>query len=136
MIAAKAKEARSHMEYVLCGLKYIWKRKSDSPDWVYDLCMHAHVYMLPDDFRYEMIVEALNVLCEGDNAADMSIPNAGILLDWLASHSDRVGFCDLQLEEGYHSTSLIDIISTGYIHEANEILDLVRSFLENMEEEA
>lgn len=60
--------------------------------------------MFPDDIRYEFVVDVLDALAEGDytDPGDASHEWADATADtsyhdlaqWLASHSERSGFCD------------------------------------------
>ena len=41
--------------------------QKDAPQWFTDLCHYAHGDMLPDDWRYEFIQDALNALENDDD---------------------------------------------------------------------
>lgn len=113
--------------------------KDGAPEWMTDLCREAHGNMLPDDHRYAFILEAVEALMEADDPDDIDM-EADIynhdLITWLGSHGYRPGYCDEAREEfvGEPGT-LIDQIMLGQAYEKQEVLGLVRSFLENRLEE-
>jgi hypothetical protein len=69
-----------------------------APEWFTELCHHAHGSMMPDDWRYEFIQDALHALQDGADEdgidLDTLYPYTADRLDWLASHLDRPGYCD------------------------------------------
>lgn len=108
-----------------------------------DLCMFAHDGMLPEDHRYEMIRDAVDLLIDHDldldlcyDAADQDVPcyNSD-LLDWLGSHLTRIDYVDQALSEiGFDS--LIPAVAYGYLEEFREVIGLVHEWLDrNVEEE-
>lgn len=108
--------------------------KDDAPGWMTDVVREAHDGMLPDDFRYEMIEEALDTLvrAEGDDEqAQEDLPEPPIYnaerLRWLASHLERVGYCDEVCEESgvEASVGILDRIAIGYRAEQEDVLALV-----------
>lgn len=113
-----------------------WKRVDGTPDWVQELCLQAHGDMMPDDWRYAFIVEALDALEENEDPDDITL-EADIytheLTTWLGSRADRFGYCD----EAYADYGLetfpgtIELLQLGQAAEKREVLDLVRSSLES-----
>ena len=112
----------------------IWVKKENAEQWVYDLVYRAHGYgeMLPDDYRYEFIVQALDALCEHDtvdDARDSISPDIynQELLDWLGSRIDRHEIVDEAAKE--YGTSydggIISLISQGMHCEMMEVFDQV-----------
>jgi hypothetical protein len=49
-----------------------WHRKDNADDWVQEMCMEAHGEMFPDDWRYEMIVDALDILADEEDEDSFS----------------------------------------------------------------
>lgn len=110
-----------------------WARKDGAPEWLADMCYEAHGALMPDDWRYSFIVDALDIISEGDEDAE---PEADIythdLLAWLSSNLTRVAYCEEAREEyvGPDAT-MLDIITCGQVVERREVLDLVREWLAN-----
>jgi hypothetical protein len=122
------------------GEDLIWVTKDGAPEWVRDMCHAAHQDgtrhgMMPDDWRYSFIVEALDLLSECDDPDDV-YPEPDVytseLTAWLASRNDRHGYCDESMHEmGHHSqVSTIDVIMAGQVQEKREVLAAVREYLE------
>lgn len=112
-----------------------------APAWFTNLCRHAHANMMPDDWRYEFIQDALDALedcdepdnCEPD--VDSLYPYTSDRLNWLASHLNRAGYCDEAMEElGSEFTSTTDLIALGMYWELREVFQLVREFLQERAE--
>lgn len=113
---------------------------STCPPWVRDLCHAAHTDadggdMTPDDWRYEMIVEALDIIADAadeDEAmeradeAEAPVYNAE-RLRWLASHLWRPSYCDeAAAEYGIEAdTSTLDRIALGYLYEWRNVFGSV-----------
>ena len=99
------------------------------------LVREAHRDFLPDDFRYEQIVNALAALAdlEGEDLDEVSLePDVynSDLLKWLSSSYDRVVYCDQAVEEfGLEKVELMTIITYGQQQELDEIVSLVRESL-------
>jgi hypothetical protein len=119
-----------------------YRIKDGSPDWVQELCQDAHGSMLPDDWRYQFIQESLCVLADTDDVNhDDTRLEADIfnyqLTAWLGSHGDRPGYvdeaCDDYGAEADHG--IMYRIARGQEYEKNEVLGLVRTFLEERAEE-
>lgn len=88
--------------------------KDDAPDYVTELCRHVHDGMMPDDYRYEFLVDALNgideQLCSVDSLDDLDRYyniDANVytveLLRWLASNIRRTEYVDECLQEFEHT---------------------------------
>ena len=116
-----------------------WTHGLEAPEWVDELTMAAHGTgpggMLPDDYRYSFIVEALDALEEAEDADEARDgyefePYHSRLSDWLGSHGHRFEYCDDwaaemgQPEDTYHR------IAGGHLQERLEVLNLVRASLE------
>jgi hypothetical protein len=112
-----------------------WSRKTGTDDWIQELCHAAHGNMMPDDWRYEMIVEALDAYAEYDDPdeAECSI-EADIytyeLTGWLHSRNDRYSYVDDAATEYGERGDLLEQLSLGQIAEKREVYASVRRSLE------
>lgn len=114
------------------------------PDWMQDVARAAHGGMPPDDFRYELIEEALDALIEADGDEDDArdaLPEAPCYnaerLRWLASHLERAGYCDEAAENyGADAGTIFDRIALGYRAEQEEVLSLVVRALADVDTDA
>ena len=81
------------------GSEY-WTHNRCAPEWIGELCNTAHGDMLPDDYRYRFIVQALDALEEAED-----VDEAGQdweyeyryyrVVEWLSSHPGRrLEYCD------------------------------------------
>jgi len=135
-----ASEARSWFERATRDDSVVYYRKDPAaPEWVTDLALHAHGDMLPDDWRYEFIVEALDALAETEDPDEIQL-EADVyntrLIAWLGSHSHRAGYCDEAREEfSSGSDGIIDQIMLGQYAEKQEVLGIVRAFIEQRAED-
>lgn len=88
-----------------------WALKDGSPEWMTDVCHKAHddSDMMPDDWRYQFIVEAVNAISEheGDDediAEAVNTIEADVytsrLTGWLHSRVSRIEWMD-QASEAY-----------------------------------
>lgn len=112
-----------------------WVLADNRPDWLQDLVRFAHADMLPDDWRYAFIVEALDALADSEDPDD--ITTDADRLGWLSSRLDRCEFVDQARGERIGCDEpLIELIGWGLAHERRAVLDLVRSFLEHHVAEA
>ncbi len=82
-------------------------RTDDCPQWVTDMTFAAHHdgQILPDDYRYQFIVEALDAIAEGyddpETAIDELEPEHRTyqLLTWLRDSHDGPGYVDEYVTE-------------------------------------
>ncbi len=108
------------------------RRKDNAPEWVRDMTHEAHGSMLPDDWRYQFIVEALCALeADGEDATLEADIYTHDLTNWLGSRADRIGYVDEALENGLVGTEsgIVPILQLGQWTEKDEVLSLVREFL-------
>lgn len=116
----------------------IWIVKDGSPKYIQNMCHSAHGDMFPDDWRYEFIVEALNVLSDNDDPDDINL-EADIythdLLQWLSSRLDRTSYVDEAIENYGKQETIVNDIAIGQLTEKEEVLASVRSYLEDWETE-
>lgn len=86
-------------------------QKDDSPEWVSDLVRDAHQGDLPNDWRYETIVEILSAISEGGDDPPEPEIYTRALLQWLAGGDEigpsRVDEYDRAVEEFGDSGSLV-----------------------------
>ena len=99
-----------------------------------DLCHDAHGDMMPDDHRYAFIEEALDALAEYEDPDEITLePDIYThdLTAWLGSRTDRWNYCDEAMEEyGDSGFDTLQRISLGQMFEKQEVLGLVRAWLE------
>jgi len=121
----------------------IWTH-DHTEEWVQDLVHAAHDEMLPDDFRYEMIHDALTMISEAESDDDLDEREGDLeapiynseLIRWLGSHGYRPDYCEEAREEfGGEPGSLMDQIALGYMYEFRKVCGLVRAFLEKLADE-
>jgi len=110
--------------------------KDFSGDWLTDLARHAHNGVLPDDFKYEFISDALQALVDHNDVTDAfeaiecDIYTFG-LTQWLGSRNDRYAYVDQAVSEFGHAESVIGDIQLGQLLEKQEVFHLVVEFLED-----
>ncbi len=124
--------------------KMLYRRRDGAPEWIEDLCHTAHGDgdMLPDDWRYECIFDALVYIAENADGtpADELVHDFadgtvdvynGNRLDWLASHPRRAGYVDQARDDGLiePNTDIIEAIGVGQYEEATEVFWSVWSSL-------
>ncbi len=122
--------------------------KDGYPEWMKQVCFEAHDSptvgtIMPDDYRYEMINECLDIIADCTNEDDLEearwnrleAPSYNHeLFKWLSSYIGRVEFCDAYADEMGHRSDLISQIIDGYIYELREVFDLVIGALNNIAE--
>lgn len=145
-------EIRSYFTTMKRGEDTIWVRKDDAPEWINDFCMEAHgTDMFPDDWRYEIIVEALDFLIDNDidpDDSDMAHAFAddvdvytSDLFEWAGSHLNRQGYVDQAMEEGLveADTPLDRRLMVGQYMERleifNNVVEAAREYVEEDEED-
>jgi hypothetical protein len=118
------------------GDEAIWVVEDDAPPWVTDLVLAAHDAgnLLPDDWRYGMIVDALQALAEVDDPDDADVRGdvdivTHRLLEWAASHGDRLSYVDQGFEDFRPSTDIASALQLGQRLEREDVLAAVRAFL-------
>lgn len=113
------------------------------PEWMKQVCFEAHDSptvgtIMPDDYRYEMINECLDIIAECTNEDELedakwdrlSAPDYTVdLLQWVSSHIRRADFCDAYADEMGERSDLIGQIRDGYTYELREVFELVVSAL-------
>lgn len=124
-----------------------WTLKDGSPAWMTDAVRAAHGGMLPDDQRYAFVVdaaEAIAEMAEGDDTSDRAHEFAddvdvytSDLLAWVASHLDRVGYCDEAQDSGLvgPETDFACRLMAGQYVERRETFELLFEALDGMEDD-
>lgn len=114
---------------------HFYTLKDRHPVWVQELAHKAHGDMMPDNFRYETIVDVLQALSEGQDPEEPSL-EADVynhdLLAWLASNLERAGYVDEAVEQfghagegGSRGGGITGDIAQGQWYEKDEIWRLV-----------
>lgn len=141
-----AKEVRSEfsLDTRTDGAEF-WKRESIADDWIQELCHTAHGEMLPDDFRYEFIVDALDALSEEEDEDDArdALPEeiyTHKLIQYMASNAYRIEATEEALHEAIASGDITPgigtAISRAMCEEQTEVFYSVLSSLqERLDEE-
>jgi hypothetical protein len=116
---------------------YTWK--DEAPQELRELIQKAHGNMLPNDYRYNFVVESLEAIAEDrEDSIEADIYNRD-LLNWLSSHLDRSAYCDQYVEEyggiDTKNFNIINVISGGQYLEKLEVYHSVLHSLEEIIEE-
>ena len=137
-VAAKASKYIDHFEKIAADRdghkEEVYILKNNAPSELRNLVREVHGDFLPDDFRYETILDALYALAECSEDLDNAILEADIyhceLLKWLGSDLRRIAYCDeAKSEFDLQDVDLMTLISYGQQREKDEILDSVRQLL-------
>lgn len=129
------------------GHEYVHLR-DDTPEWVREAVYRAHGSgdILPDDWRYQTIRNALDALADGadpdEDAGEWSEGQVDTstyrLAQWLGSHSIRASYCDEYLSQ-FEPGSVMSAIAGGQYLEAGEVwslvVDALREYARNDERE-
>lgn len=120
------------------GTEYV--TLSDAADeWMTDVVREAHAGMLPDDWRYDVIAAAVELIADDEGWEDdrsawvdgMVDVYSSALIEWLGSHPARVGYVDEAQETWYAAgTPIMERIGLGQYVEADEVLGLVAGALQ------
>lgn len=119
--------------------------KDGAPEELHKMVRKVHGDMLPDDYKYEYIVGALEAIADYDGDEDDIEELAdeleadcydSDLLDWLNSHSIRTWYVDKAVEEMGHGEGVMNDIAMGQVEEKREVFFTVLEDLrENLEED-
>jgi len=106
-----------------------WTLSADAPEELRDLVAAAQGDYFRDPWRYDFIVQALNVIAVADNPdaveLDNTISNLG-LLEWFASSPSRAGYVDKVIEDyGLPAGGIMDAILCGQAREEEEVFQIV-----------
>lgn len=117
----------------------------DAPEWVRALVYRAHGDMLPDDWRYAAIQDALEALADGadpDDAAEYADGQVDVYTSarvaWLASHPRRIDYTDEALNDygDDYRGGILGALALGQYHEAMQVWALVCDALHEHADEA
>lgn len=117
-----------------------------APKWAHDFVRDSHgTEMLPDDYRYRWISEALDVIAQNDELDPEDLATSfgddvdiytHSLLAWLSSNLTRIAYCDEAISEGItERNDLTSIIMAGQAAERYEVFQNVLTALENYADE-
>ena len=121
------------------------KTKEGRPDWLENLIFTAHDDMMPDDYRYRFIEDALQYISDQDeDADDLDCPEieadsyTGDLTKWLHSRNDRVYYLTEALEEyeindGFQALYLAQLCERGEVYDS--VLNSLRELCKDQEDE-
>lgn len=106
---------------------HFWTLKETYPAWIREMLygVHENGNFLPDDYKYEYTVRALDWLSEGNDPdgpeLETDVYNSQ-LLEWLASHLERPGYVDEMVADTGHSDSgIIGDIGLGQLREREDV---------------
>lgn len=114
-----------------------------APPWMVDVFHDAHDDRLPDDWKYQFVYDALGIIEDADEDADLDDMGEAIdssvdvytsrLLQWLANHVDSVGYVDDTVKEYGWPTDggLCKVLMRAQYTEREEVYYSVRRSLEN-----
>ncbi len=106
-----------------------WKRRDTcSEDHLQQLCFDAHADMLPDDYKYEFIIDALSILAdtEADEAAERIEADCYThdLTAWLHSRIGRVSYLT-EVLESYEPKDGFQLLALAQYTERTEVFHSV-----------
>ena len=116
------------------------KLKPKAPSWMTDVARAAHAGMLPDDWKYEFIRDALSILVDHDGNLEDAREDleadiyTSDLLNWLASNRERMGYVEEAVNDNGWSkeNGLTYAIQWGQLREKEEVLYKVHEALEGL----
>jgi hypothetical protein len=117
------------------GSKF-WSTDSED-EAIRDMCHDAHGEMLPNDWKYRFIVDALDLIAEADDVDDVTIEPDVYTADltaWLASHNGRIEYLTRAIEE-YEPKDGFTALSIAQSIEREEVFYDVLSSIRAMVEE-
>lgn len=118
--------------------------KDDVPEYVSDLCYDVHGGMLPDDYIYQFLVEALEYIDDNldplaDSLDDIDVYDAcdpdcmnSDLLRWVSSNLTRMYYCDEVLKE-YQLDQLAHVLMQAQQNERVEVMQDVIKWIESQQ---
>ena len=132
-----AEYAGKFFELRKLGEKEFWTIKNRHPVWIFDMVykVHDNGKILPDDYKYQFIVNALNYISEGNDPEEPpqfeADPYTSDLVAWLASHRERLGMVDEAVENyGWDKERGIEgAIASGQVLEKEEVFNRVMDAL-------
>ena len=109
-------------------------KRKDAPEWIQNLIyeVHEHGNILPDDFKYKFILDAIDSIADGDTD-DRWVEGdiyTGDLLDWFVFDVSKIGYVNDAVEENGYPGDIIEAIRMGQLKERLEIFNIVLAALE------
>jgi hypothetical protein len=98
----------------------------------------AHFGLMPNDWSYRIISEAVDAVVEGVERDDFT--NTGIPvytsdhLQWLASSLTRMGYCDEAIDDCGTPRDTDTLIVWGMVIEYGNVYEVVKDAIEEQEE--
>jgi len=118
--------------------------KDDRPEELRDLVYKAHDKMMPDDYKYQYIHDAIEMIADADDdrleepEIEPDVYDSD-LFDWLSSNLTRQYYVDEAVNDIGHGKSITDDIMYGQVEEKREVyfsvLESLRDITEEMEED-
>jgi len=109
----------------------------DAPEWFRDMVHKAHFDLMPNDWSYRIISDAVDAIAEGverDDFTDTGIPvYTSDHLQWLASSLSRMAFCDDALEQFGAPKDTDTLIWWGMSIEYGMVYDVVKAAIDEQE---
>ncbi len=116
--------------------------KTEAPVELHELIREVHGDMLPDDYKYEFIVDALEMIADydGDDIEELAYDIEADyydndLLNWLNSHSIRSWYVDEAVKDVGHGDGIMQDIALGQVAEKREVFDIVFNALSKRSDE-
>ena len=120
--------------------------RDGSPDWMRDVARRSHGDMLPDDWRYDKLEDAVAAIADAGDDADLDELGAEFAdsavdvyntnrYAWLASHLSRAGYVDQAREDFGPAENVTDDIGRGQYMEALEIYNDALAALRDLADE-
>ncbi len=111
------------------GGERFWSFGKRYPEWLRAMVREAHGGMMPEDYKYEYVVDTLDALEEGIDPDEPQLepdPYYSDLNRWFASHIERAGYVDEAVGDFGHSDQGIHgDIGYGQLREKEEVWGIV-----------
>jgi len=141
-IKAAAEEALNYFHKDVRTSGEDFYKTENEPQWVNDMIHEAHGDMLPDDWKYTFVWEALNHITELDDLDDGPElePDAynNERLAWLSSNLTRASYVDEAMEEfgaGWPEQGVMEAVGLGQLREKEEVFfSILNSLKEHVAE--
>lgn len=105
--------------------------KKRRPTWVVEMAkrVHDNARWFPDDYKYEYINQALDLLADGMNPEEPEL-EANVytsdLYAWFTSHLERAGYVDEATKKyGHSDEGIVNDLMMGQVGEKEEVFRLV-----------
>jgi len=124
----EVKERKSTEEnYISC--------RDGTPSWIREMIYEAHSGMLPDDYKYRFVSDAVDIIADvglGEPYIEADVYTSD-LLKWVGSSLTRTGYCDDAIQEyGMDSkTAFTTTLAMGQELEKREVYDMVLNYLKD-----